>query len=150
MMWNWTRFKLSKGQTNSKLFFQAEVFSKKRTNKFDFTTCRLVFVRFLEESEDAKRHFEINWPVSIGIYSGELPTMNETQSSWVQEAKKFPSKKIPTHLWIILTTILCSRSSGCISSICPGSLRFDGSLILHVCMLWVPNKFAIKIKRWFQ
>ena len=49
-----------KGQTNSKLYFQADVSSKKRTNKFDFTTCRLVFVRFLEESEDAKRHFEIN------------------------------------------------------------------------------------------
>ena len=31
--------------------------SKKRTNKFDFTTCRLVFLRFLEESEDTKKPF---------------------------------------------------------------------------------------------
>ena len=37
------------GQTNSKLFFQADVSSKKRTNEFDFTTMRLVFVRFLKD-----------------------------------------------------------------------------------------------------
>ena len=36
-------------------FFQAEVSSKKWTNRFDFTTCRLVFVCFLEESEDTKK-----------------------------------------------------------------------------------------------
>ena len=29
------------GQTNSKLFFQADVSSKKRTNEFDFTTMRI-------------------------------------------------------------------------------------------------------------
>ena len=40
-----------KGQTNSK----ADVSSKKRTNKFDFTTSRLVL--FLEESEDPKKTF---------------------------------------------------------------------------------------------
>ena len=28
------------------------------------TSGRLVFVRFLEEFEDTKRHFEINWPLS--------------------------------------------------------------------------------------
>ena len=49
----------SKGQTNSKLFFHADVSSKKRTNKFDFTTCRLVFDHFLEESEGNKKNFEI-------------------------------------------------------------------------------------------
>ena len=49
--------RLLKGQTNSKWFFQANVSSKKRTTKFDFTTCRLVFVRFLEESEDTKKIF---------------------------------------------------------------------------------------------
>ena len=32
---------VSEGQTNLKWFFQANVFSKKRTNKFDFTTWRL-------------------------------------------------------------------------------------------------------------
>ena len=46
-----------KGQKISKLFFQVNVSSKKRTNKFNFTTCRLVFVRFLEESEDTKKTF---------------------------------------------------------------------------------------------
>ena len=44
-----------KGQTNSKYFFQADISSKKRTHKFDFTTFRLVFIRFLEESEDNKK-----------------------------------------------------------------------------------------------
>ena len=34
--------------------FQADVSSKKRTNKFFFTPCRLVFVHFLEESGDIK------------------------------------------------------------------------------------------------
>ena len=42
----------SKGQTNLKWFFQDDVSSKKRTNKFNFTTCQLVFIHFLEESED--------------------------------------------------------------------------------------------------
>ena len=44
----------TKGQTNSKTFFQDSVSSKKRTNEFDFTTMRLVFVRFLEEIDDTK------------------------------------------------------------------------------------------------
>ena len=44
-----------KGQTNSKWFFQTDVSSNKRMNKFNFTTCRLVFVHFLEESEDTKK-----------------------------------------------------------------------------------------------
>ena len=46
-----------KGQTNSKYFFQANVSCKKQTNKFDFTTCQLVFVCFLKESEDTKKTF---------------------------------------------------------------------------------------------
>ena len=35
-------------------FFQVFVSSKKRTNKFDFTTCQLPY---LEESEDTKKTF---------------------------------------------------------------------------------------------
>ena len=46
-----------KGQANSKWLFQADVSSKKRTNKFDFTTCRLFSSVFLEESEDTKKTF---------------------------------------------------------------------------------------------
>ena len=41
----------TKGQKNSKWFFQADISSKTRMNKFDLTTCRLVFIRFLEESD---------------------------------------------------------------------------------------------------
>ena len=37
---------VSEGQTNLKWFFQANLSSKKRTKKFDFTTCRLVFRSF--------------------------------------------------------------------------------------------------------
>ena len=36
------------------MIFWSRRFFKKRTNRFDFTTCRLVFVRFLEESGDTK------------------------------------------------------------------------------------------------
>ena len=50
-------FHLFKGQTKLKWFFQADVSSKKRTNKFNFTTMRLVFVRFLEEIEDTNKTF---------------------------------------------------------------------------------------------
>ena len=49
MTFPWTT--TTKGQTNSKLFFQANVSSKKQTNKFNITTMRLIFVRFLEEIE---------------------------------------------------------------------------------------------------
>ena len=47
----------AKGQTNPKWYFEADVSSKKWTNKFDITTSRLVFVCFLEESEDTKKIF---------------------------------------------------------------------------------------------
>ena len=50
----------AKGQTNSKWFFQVDVSSKKRTNKFDFPTWQLVFVRFLGESKDTKKTVR-NW-----------------------------------------------------------------------------------------
>ena len=40
-------------------FFQADISSKIQTNKFDFTTCRFVFVHFLEESEETKKIFRI-------------------------------------------------------------------------------------------
>jgi len=39
------------------MFFKADVSSKKGTNKFDFTTCQIVFVRFLEENEDTEKNF---------------------------------------------------------------------------------------------
>ena len=48
---------ITEGQKNSKWFLQANVSSKKWTNKFDVTTCQLVFVRFLEEGEDTKKTF---------------------------------------------------------------------------------------------
>ena len=41
-----------KGQTKLKLFFQADISSKKRMSEFNFTTMRLVFVHFLGEIED--------------------------------------------------------------------------------------------------
>ena len=53
----------NKGQTNSKWFFQADISSIKRTNKFDFTTCQLVFVRFLKKVKTTKIHFKIIWPL---------------------------------------------------------------------------------------
>ena len=45
----------TKGQTNSRLFFQAHVSSKNWAKKFDFNTCRLVIICFLEESKGTKQ-----------------------------------------------------------------------------------------------
>ena len=42
------------------------------TNEFNFTTIRLVFVLFLEEIEDTKKHFEINWPLGMNQVQDEL------------------------------------------------------------------------------
>ena len=42
---------------NFEMYFWYLQFSHKRTIKFDFTTCRLVFIRCLEESEDTKNTF---------------------------------------------------------------------------------------------
>ena len=46
-----------KYQNNDKTAKKNDISSKKRTNKFDFTTRRLVFFPFLEESEDIKKTF---------------------------------------------------------------------------------------------
>ena len=40
------------------MIFSSLHFFQKRRNKFDFTTCRLVFVRFMEESENTKKSFD--------------------------------------------------------------------------------------------
>ena len=47
----------TKVQLISKANCQTANSSKKRTNEFDFTTMRLVFVRCLEEIEDTKKAF---------------------------------------------------------------------------------------------
>ena len=55
---------LSKGQTNSKWFFQANVSSKKQTNEFCFTTMKpqvdLFFFVFLRKLKTQKKTFQ-NW-----------------------------------------------------------------------------------------
>ena len=48
----------TKDQLISKANWQAVNSSKKRINEFIFATMQ--HVRFLEETEDTKRHFEIN------------------------------------------------------------------------------------------
>ena len=52
--------KAVKGQLISKANCQAVNSSKKGMNEFIFTTMRRVFVRFSEEIENTKKHFEIN------------------------------------------------------------------------------------------
>ena len=47
----------AKGQIISKANYGILNSSKKQTNKFVFTTMRLVFVRFLEKIEDTKKTF---------------------------------------------------------------------------------------------
>ena len=59
------------GQTKSKRFFQADVSSKNRRNKFDFTTMipqvDLFSFVFWKKLKTPKRHFEINWPLPSDI-----------------------------------------------------------------------------------
>ena len=55
----------TKGQTNSKWFFQADVSSKKWTKKVDFTTFVDLFSSvFWKKVKTQKGHFEINWPLA--------------------------------------------------------------------------------------
>ena len=53
-----------KGQTKSKQVFQADVSSKKQTNKFYFTTMKppgdLFWFIFWRKLKTPKKHFEIN------------------------------------------------------------------------------------------
>ena len=57
-----------------KLIFQADVSSKKRKNKFYFTTVKpqvdLFLFMFWRKLKNPKRHFEITWP------------LNERQNKW--------------------------------------------------------------------
>ena len=63
------KYPFSKGQTNSKWFFQAVNSSKKRANEFVFTTMRCVFVCFLEEIEDSEKAFQnyLTWITLMNI-----------------------------------------------------------------------------------
>ena len=62
-----------KGHKRSKLFFQVDISSKKRSNEFYFTTIKpqvdLFFVRFLEEIEDKKKTFRCYLTFSLAINS---------------------------------------------------------------------------------
>ena len=59
-----------KGQLISKTNCQAVNSSKKRTNKFVFTSMRRIFVCFLEEIEDSKKAFRnyLTFSVLQGIF----------------------------------------------------------------------------------
>ena len=57
----------AKGQLILKANCQATNSFKKRTNGFDFTTMRLVFVRFLEEIEDTTKTFRNHLTFSEAI-----------------------------------------------------------------------------------
>ena len=58
-----------KFRKNRNAFFQANVSSKKWTNKFYFTTLKpqvdLFSFIFLEKLKNPKSHFEINWPLVV-------------------------------------------------------------------------------------
>ena len=56
-------FKCAKGQIILKWFLASSISSNKRTKTSRHSSKKNSFVRFLEEFEDAKNHFEINWPL---------------------------------------------------------------------------------------
>ena len=64
-------YEYTKGQIISKWFLVSSNSSKKRTNEFFLLLWRLVFVRFLEEIEDTKNHFEIIWPLALKYISNK-------------------------------------------------------------------------------
>ena len=70
----WLHCDWFKGQAKSKWFFQAEIYSKKWTNEFDFTTMiaqvDLLSYIFWKKLKTQKRHFKINWPLVYEIASG--------------------------------------------------------------------------------
>ena len=55
-------------------FLESSISSKKQTNKFDFTTCRLVFIHFLEESEDISKLTD--------LYLGPTPRSGVWTKCW--------------------------------------------------------------------
>ena len=61
---NSVKFGSNKGQTKSKLFFQADISSQERTNKFDFVAMipQVDLLSFVSRKKlkTLKRHFEIN------------------------------------------------------------------------------------------
>ena len=64
---DWLIKRLLKGHLISKWFFASSISSKKRTNKFDFTTMipqvDIFSFVFWRKSTIPKNHFEINWPL---------------------------------------------------------------------------------------
>ena len=58
---------VTKGQTKSKWFYQADISSKKLTNGFNFTTIiphvNLFSFVFWKKLKTPKRHFKTNWPL---------------------------------------------------------------------------------------
>ena len=82
----------SKGQTNSKRFFQADVSSNKRTNKFNFTTMipqdDLCLFIFWKKLKTPKRNFKINWPLvaSLALFCS---TALRSYDSWTNFYKSF-------------------------------------------------------------
>ena len=52
-----------KGQLISKSFLRSSISSKKRTKTRRSVVKTNSFIRFLEEIDDTKNHFEITWPL---------------------------------------------------------------------------------------
>ena len=87
-----TSLLIAKGQTNLKLFFQADAYSKKWTNKFNFTTCRLVFFHFLEESEDTKKIFR-NYLTFSKLWKLTMCLRKYGNISFGENSKLFPNRR---------------------------------------------------------
>ena len=79
-----------KGQTNSKWFFKkTNLASKKQTNKFDITTCRLVLFVFWKK---LKTHYKINWPLTRPLLEFLLKLARK-KKSWFIKLRDIPMSK---------------------------------------------------------
>ena len=118
----WTK-RPPKGQTKSKWFFQADVSSKKRTNKLYFTTMKpqvdlFPFV-FWRKLKTPKRHFEISWPLRMMTYQGTFFHWKQEILGWSLLAWQlsFISSHITAQGFQFFSQLMISQSANITTSV---------------------------------
>ena len=106
---------VTKGQTNLKCFFQADISYKKRTNEFYFITMKpqvdLFSFVFWRKLKTPKRHFEINWPLKeLGLQqniSAKLDKKSVTSHHCVTRK----AATVVSSFVVLFSSISCQDSS---------------------------------------
>ena len=94
----------TRGETNSKWFFQVDVSSKKLYN---FSTCFHSF--FLKKVKTPKRHFKITWPLLLLLRGGATREKRMLMQQWTLLLKSY--NLFSLFLKIFISSIaLCSAA----------------------------------------